>query len=351
MRQKPKGLALWCTAAVALGGCTGPQIALNRPEPRPLGEGIRAFEALQPPPSRDLGRVLQEPTGPLQLRMALSLALMKNPDLAAFSWEVRALDARALQAGLLPNPELVLEIENFAGTGEASAFDIAESTISLGQLILPAGKRGKRQRVAGFDRDLAGWDYESKRMDIFTEVTKTFVGVLAAQERVTLAEELVGLAQEALQTAARQVNAGAATPVEETRARVELATIEVDREKARHELAGARKRLAATWGSTDAVFSGAVAELSAITAPPAFEELTRRVEKNPDLDRWVSELEQRKAVLALEKARRYPDVRVGVGVRRLSDSDDTAFVVEVGLPLRIFDRNQGAILEASHRLA
>jgi hypothetical protein len=45
-----------------------------------------------------------EPTGTITLRDALSAALLHHPELQAFSAEVRAREARALQAGLLPNP-------------------------------------------------------------------------------------------------------------------------------------------------------------------------------------------------------------------------------------------------------
>src|SRR5262245_55870264 len=59
----------------------------------------------------------REPTGTISLRDALAAALLHNPELAAFSSEVRAREARALQAGLLPNPELDTEFEDFAGSG------------------------------------------------------------------------------------------------------------------------------------------------------------------------------------------------------------------------------------------
>ena len=35
----------------------------------------------------------------------------------------------------------------------------------------------------------------------------------------------------------------------------------------------------------------------------------------------------------------------------MHESEDNAFLVEVGVPIPIFNRNQGAILEARHRLA
>src|SRR5205823_9936475 len=44
-------------------------------------------------------------TGEVTLAQALALTLKQNPDLAAFSWDVRSAGARILQARLWPNPE------------------------------------------------------------------------------------------------------------------------------------------------------------------------------------------------------------------------------------------------------
>jgi len=95
---------------------------------------------------------LREPTGVLTLPQAQALALLQNPKLAAFGWEVRAREAQILQAGLRPNPEVEVEVENFAGSGALQAFRGTEITILLSQLIELAGKRHKRARVAALER-------------------------------------------------------------------------------------------------------------------------------------------------------------------------------------------------------
>ena len=48
----------------------------------------------------------EEPRGVLSLREVLSLTLLRNPELSAFTLELRVAEARLLQAGLLPNPAL-----------------------------------------------------------------------------------------------------------------------------------------------------------------------------------------------------------------------------------------------------
>ena len=111
---------------------------------------------------------------------------MQHPRLAAFGWEVRAGEARTLQASLPPNPEVGIEVENFAGSGALRGFRGTEITIHLSQLIELAGKRQKRTRVAALERDLVAWDYEATRIDVLTQVTQAFVEVLSAQERLRL---------------------------------------------------------------------------------------------------------------------------------------------------------------------
>jgi len=110
-------------ACFALAGCAGVPHGVESPEPRPLGAGFPAYAvppmAEQGPPST---RGDADPTGPITLSGALALGLERSPELASFAWEVRAREARALQAGFRPNPELALQIEEFGGTGEVSSF-------------------------------------------------------------------------------------------------------------------------------------------------------------------------------------------------------------------------------------
>ena len=156
-------------------------------------------------------------TGFLTLKHAQSLALMHNPALKAFSKEVRALEAQALQAGLPPNPEIEIEGENFMGSGELSGTQSMETTIQLSQLIELGGKRSKRKQVASVEREIGAWDYETKRADVLAEVTKAFVDVLTAQERFALTKEFVRLAEQMLDTVSAKVWTGKVSPVEETR--------------------------------------------------------------------------------------------------------------------------------------
>ncbi|HEY5141646.1 MAG TPA: TolC family protein, partial [Methylococcales bacterium] len=164
-----------------------------------------------------------EPNGIVSLGDVLALTLVRNPELSAYSYETRAREAQALQSGIVPNPELGVRTEEFGGTGETKGFDNAETTVEVSQLIELADKRAKRAHAARLDKELADWDYKTKRLDVFTEAAKAFIEVLAAQERVALAEQLNTLAAEVKYTVGQRVSAGKESPLEETKADVSVA--------------------------------------------------------------------------------------------------------------------------------
>jgi cobalt-zinc-cadmium efflux system outer membrane protein len=292
-----------------------------------------------------------EPGGDIVLSDALSLALQYNPELAAFSIEVRVAEARTLQAGLRPNPEINIEMENFAGSGALRRFDGAETTIQVGQVIELGGKRPKRRRVASLEGELAGWDYETKRADVLTETSKSFVDVLAAQERVALTWELLGLAEQTADAVSARVKAGKVSPVEETRAGVALSNSRIEHARAQRSLEAARKKLAAAWGSGVPAFERAVGPLDRVSSIPPADLITQELRGNPDIARWATEKEQRRAASSLQDAIRIPDPTLAAGIRRFRESGDSAFVAGVSIPLPLFNRNQGGILESRRRLA
>jgi cobalt-zinc-cadmium efflux system outer membrane protein len=329
--------------------------------PRPLAHDLPVYS-----PAEDQSKMTPV-SGPreklpddITLRQALSLALMHNPELAASTWDVLSGKARSVQAGLFPNPELEVEVENFGGsrkvenpdgsTDRVRRFDEAETTVALSQLIELGGKRSKRKQVAASEQGLLRWDFETKRLDLITKVTNAFIDLLALQERMVLTDGLVELFQDVFNAISERVNAGKVSPVEATRAKVALSTIQIEQERVKRELEASRKRLAATWGSNTPGFERASGTLETFPDLPPYESLISRISQNPEIARWDSEIEQREAALSLEKAKRYPDVTLSGGVRYLDESNDQTYVMGISLPLPLINRNQGGMLEATYGL-
>jgi len=286
------------------------------------------------------------PTAPvtdaLTLRDALARALERSPDLEAYSWQIRAREARALQAGFLPNPTLSAELENFGGSGSLRGFDSAETTLLLSQLIELGGKRGKRHSVAVFEAKVAEWEYEAARLAVIAESTAAFVAGLAQQDAVRLAGEQIRLAEDVLAAVQRQVRAGAVSSAEVPRAEVEVTNQRIENRRREHALRAAYVRLATSWGESEPAFTSLAGDLAAVSEVPPEADLLEKLASSPELERWQAEVTKRRAVIELENARRIPDVTLGLGPRHLNDTNDWAVVVGLQLPIPIFDRNQGA---------
>jgi cobalt-zinc-cadmium efflux system outer membrane protein len=340
-----------CAALLAGAALVVPlPLAAAPPDPYPLGADLPVVMA---PASADAAPPAEpgEPTGRLRLRDALALALLRNAELAADSYELRAREAALLQAGALPNPTLSLEVEDVAGSGDFSGVDQAQTTLLLGQLIELGGKRAARVAVAAAERDLAAWGYEVRRIDVLAGTASAFVDVLAAQERLRLAEEALGLARAVQRVASLRKRAGLAFPAEEIRAGVAADIAGVEREHAEHELETARQKLATFWSGETPRFERADGALESLPHPPSPEELAGKLHASPSLALWQAELARRDARRASARSQRMPDLTVFAGPRRLSGPEETALVAGVSLPLPLWNRSRGTIEEAELRVA
>lgn len=292
----------------------------------------------------------ENPTGTLTLRAALRLALLQSPELAAADTETRAAEARQLQAGLLPNPVFDATAENVLGSGPYQGARATEGTLQLNQLVELGGKRAARLAVARRGRELAGFDYEGKRLEVFARVTGLCVQNLAAQRRLDLARETRRLTGSVLPAIEQRITAGAANAVEATRARTAAAAVDLEITQAQRDQAQARGRLAATWGVREARFSSVVGDLERLPNLPPLDTLAARLEGNPALARFPTEIEQRQAEISLARAAAVPDPTFGGAYRRFAETGDNAAVLQVQIALPVFNRNQGAIREARANL-
>lgn len=337
--------------ALGLAACAADQAPTTRAPAPPLLQSVDQMtqsNAGSVSHSQSLpGAPVEEPSGPLTLPRALASALIGNPELAPFSIEIRAAEARTLQADRPPNPEIEFLAEDFGGARAHRGFTEGQATLALSQLVELGAKRAKRVRLARAEESLAAWDYEAKRLDVFVGTTRAFAEVLAAQRKLELTETSLQLDRRLAGVVGERVRAGQVSPLEQTRVQVTLSGAQVTRDKAQRDLAAARSRLAAFWGSTRPIFVKALGDLGGVSPVRSIADLQRMTADNPDLARWSTEIEQREARVALERAKNIPDPRFTLGARRYGyGTGETAFVAGVSLPLPFYSLNRGNILDA-----
>lgn len=286
----------------------------------------------------------EEPS--LTLREALSRTLQSNPDLAAYQYVLKANDGRVTQAGFKLNPVFNSTLENVLGTGDTKGLKGAELTLGLSQLIELGGLREKRVAVANIEREGLEAEGHIRRLDVIGETARRFVALVSQQEEHQLTHLAVELAEKTDKAVQRRVAAAKSPEAEEDRAAVALERAKVADAHAEHELLAARYDLAASWGDARPDFGSASANLYALPPVADYDQLLIALQKTPDLTRYLSEGRLRDSEISLALASSKPGIEVGAGLRRLQATQDTALVFSVGIPLPIYNKNQGVIAEA-----
>ncbi|MGH8391599.1 MAG: TolC family protein [Pseudomonas sp.] len=278
----------------------------------------------------------------LTLESALQTAFANNPDMAAAQWEIDIAQGGRQQAGLIPNPVASWDAEDTRRNSRTT-------TVKLSQTLELGGKRGARIDVATRAQEAAALTLEQRRNGLRAEVIDGYYGALRAQERLDLAQRSVALAERGLVVANGRVTAGKTSPVEATRAQVQLSEIRLEFNRAQMGLTDAYRRLAASTGAASTDFQAVATQAQAAPALPSPAQLLARLEQTAELRLAELQIVQGEAALGLEKAQRSPDLDVSIGSQYDASVRERVNVVGVSMPIPLFNRNQGNVLAASRR--
>lgn len=287
-----------------------------------------------------------EPVASLSLPQAIRAALAGNPELRNFAYDFRIQDGQVAQAALRPNPQLDFQAEDFLGTGQSRGFTGAQFSLSLSQTLELGDKRRRRIEVASEERRIIEVERQLRQLDVIADVARRFIAVAADQARTALAARAVQLATATRDNVQKRVDAARSPLAEASRADIQLARARLDETSAQRQLATDRQRLARLWGDRDPGFGAVVAALYQLPDVAPFETLRGRLERNPDLGRFLSEARLRDAEVRLALSAGVQNLTLEAGVRRTQQSSDQALLFGVTVPLAVNDRNAGNITSA-----
>jgi cobalt-zinc-cadmium efflux system outer membrane protein len=281
-------------------------------------------------------------TATLTLQQALELAATRSFAVSAAQRELEASDGALRQAGSYRNPELSATVED---TRRATR----TTTATMDFPLELGGKRGARVSAAQRSRDLAQVELNNARAQLRASVTAAYFAVLVTQERAQLASNSAELAASAAAAVSKRVSAGKVSPVDATRAQVDHANAQLEATEAQAELVTARHTLASLWGDAEPQFDVVAGDTAALPERAPLAELARQLDAAPLLLAARAEVERRKALIDVEQSKASPDLTLSVGAKRDNELGRTQAIVGISVPLPLFDRNQGAVHEASRR--
>ena len=276
---------------------------------------------------------------PLSLAKAIELALEGNPEVAAAKRQWEATEGQVLQGRSRPNPELAYSLEDTRSKTRTQSWQL-NLPVELG------GKRAARTKAAEKTREQAQAQLAELQATVRANVAAAYFDVLTAQERLVLARDSAALAKSSTDTVSKRVAAGKVSPVEESKARVAEAGVRVELAQAASEQRNALSRLFALLGRIDAPYTVLEGKAENLPSVPSIADLQPLISSSPGVVLARIEVDRRKALTDLEQSKRVPDVTVSVGMQRSNETQRNVLLFGVSVPLPVFDRNQGNLLEA-----
>jgi cobalt-zinc-cadmium efflux system outer membrane protein len=284
---------------------------------------------------------------PLTLDDLEAIALANNPTLASAASRIQAARGEWTQVGLPPNPVIGYsgdEIGNDGRAGQQGGF--------IGQQIVTGGKLRLSRSVAAQDIQVAESQLEVQRLRVLNDVRINFYEVLVAQRRVEIGKEIVQIGDRAIEAIEKFLQVGESNRVDLLQARVEVNSARILLENARNDHEAAWRKLAAVIGMPDTPSTPLTGDLKAGLGEITFESaLERLLTNSPELTAAQANVNRARQATARARAEAIPNVDFQAGVQHDNATGDEIANVQVGLPLPIWNRNQGGIRRAEAELA
>lgn len=287
----------------------------------------------------------------LTLEQAWHQVEHRNPRIDAARAGVGMARGQQTQAGLIPNPTFTAVQGSVPGLGKYSNNINASSTYVISQLIETGSKRYNRSVVADAQYQASHAAYQANSAELFSQTVQIFLEVAEAGAKLRLSKRGVSLNNQTISTINQRLNAGRASALDLDAAQIALSDQKLMRASIESDLVSARFALAALWNGTDN-------EIKTIVIPPLknmrlhpISYYLQKINGNWDLKTVRQAQHVARAEINLAESKRYPDVTVGVGMEHFYQNSEpkshNAAIVELAVPIPIFDRNQGNIAVAS----
>ena len=281
----------------------------------------------------------------LSLDDLVRIALDQNPALRQASFAIEASQGKAVQAGLYPNPTVSV------GGEEIGPRAGIQTLPQVSQEIVTGGKLRLERAVAEREVDQAFLKLQRQRYALLTAIRQGYFEVLAAQRRVEVLKELVELSGQAFANTKKLVDAKQLAELDALQFEVELDRLRADHEAAERELAAAWRRLVAAVGVPQLAQQMLHGSIEADLPRYDFERVrAQMLDAHPEIRAAMVGITRAEAALRLEKANSIPNVTVTAGYQRNFNDRENQFMYQVGVPLPLFNRNQGHIISAQAEL-
>jgi cobalt-zinc-cadmium efflux system outer membrane protein len=301
--------------------------------------------AAQAPPSTP-------PAPPITLQEAVARALAANPNLLSAQQHVAAVAANKITAGLRQNPTLTLYGQGLTlpETPSAPAGNPFFYSANVSRLFERGNKRQLRLDSATATAESTQSLYRDQQRQLVLAVRGAFTEMLLAKASVAVAEENLADYRRTVDLSRSRLDAGDITRTDFERIDLQQAQFEADADNARLQLQQASAQLQLLFGSDH---PNSALDVTGTLDPPQLpltmaEAEEKALQSRPDYLAARQALTAAEADAKLAIANGKADPTVGAEYDR--NGIDNSFGLNLAVPLRIFDRNQGEKQRTSHEV-
>ena len=289
------------------------------------------------------GDVLASQSTAISLDELEALAQANNPTLVQAAAQVEASRGAAYQAGLYPNPVVGYASDQIGinGTaGELQGAFVSQEFVTGGKLKLSRAKWTKQVAVA--ETNLS-----AQYTRVLNDVRIHFYRTLAAQQLLAVQGKLLENAKDNLQTHKEMLNLGQTNQSGLLQAEVDLHRAQLKQQAAENDLEQEWRNLVAMVGTPELQCTTLRGRLE---PPQEFYDwnsaLNQLLESSPEIVAAWERVQHDEITVERERVQPIPNILVDVNFGHNFETDNSVAGVTVGLPIPIFDKNQGTVDQA-----
>lgn len=289
----------------------------------------------------------------------------RNFQLIAQRYQIDIADAAITQAGLRPNPNLWFQgnlynpgTHKFLQYGppsqadkDAGIYNSGYYAVQLQQVILLAGKRSKLVALAESNKSLARLAFRDIMRTLHYQLYTTYANLFYDLQGLNLFDEEIARQQRLLESYRIALRTGGVAAYEVTRLEVAIRDLQANSANYRTQIADDQATLRVLLRQPEKTFIMPTELPPLKTTLPALATALDSAQTNrPDIGLSQEQINNAQRSVALEKARRTPDLTTGLLFEKYGNAYNnfTGFQLAMDLPVR--NRNQGAIRSAETTL-
>jgi cobalt-zinc-cadmium efflux system outer membrane protein len=301
------------------------------------------------PSQRELVTPTEGPPFPSELTLEVlqSLAIANNPAISQAAARVSALQGKWVQVGLPPNPTagyVGSEIGNDGAAGQQGGY--------VGQDFITGKKLQRNRNIVAAEIARAQQELAATQARVRTDVRRAYYGALLAQRRIELAQEMLRVTRAAAEASQSLVDAEEIPLAGLLQTQIQQQNAQVFAQTAGNVQAEAWRRLSAVVNQSELPIQPLAGDVGQLPELMDWHSQQNRIQAmSPELAAAFANLERARRALGRARVEAVPDISTQASVQYDDSSDDTISGVQIGMPIPLWNRNQGGIRQAECEVA